>query len=334
MATSEKIVPHTLFSRKIRPIRNWHEWLERWQEAQSIEEMLGLLHVGFSVRLERGEYGEPEYEVTDRYLFYLGIADGWNDQYLLQHTEDDGEYTYGVDDYGHRVYRSTAYLRQVLARKAFDMLAFNFFNRSLYYNDHQKFAGFWPQMVPSELFPAIQHFFRAQPARFGRSIEVPNLSGREKIADSEKNAIHFISNLAVFIWEWEEPDHYYGGDEEKRQEEGRERKARLNAAKPWMVEVLEYINRLDVLWKYTLDDSCLKKLMEIALRAEVWEREQNKHRNVCSLEEAIYAGSVAAKFLHLFTIVRREYTRLEAIREAQIARIEAERTIRELSQKK
>ena len=56
---------HPLLSREIRPLYNWHEWLARWDAALTAEELLGLLHVGFNVPLDRSEHGEKGYDAVD-----------------------------------------------------------------------------------------------------------------------------------------------------------------------------------------------------------------------------------------------------------------------------
>ena len=61
---------HDLFTREIRPIKDWQEWLERWQAAVTMDEMLGLLHVGFDHPV--GQYAEhtrPKYDGINRILF-------------------------------------------------------------------------------------------------------------------------------------------------------------------------------------------------------------------------------------------------------------------------
>ena len=98
MPTPEKeekeSIIYNLFNREIRPIRNWCEWLEHWLLAATVEEMLGLLHAGFSVPFERSQYGEKEYDRVDRAVFYFTIADGWADKNLLKMPADKerGEY--------------------------------------------------------------------------------------------------------------------------------------------------------------------------------------------------------------------------------------------------
>lgn len=303
---------HTTLTREIRPIRNWHEWLARWQEAETMEEMLGLLHVGFNASLERGAIWEKTYDKIDRLTFYFTIADGWADSYLLKISEDENkEYQVGYDQDGHVIRESLRKLRHQVARKAFDILcSTNFFRTELL--DSENCRGYesrikWEEMITSErLFPVIQNFFRAERGLFGDRIEIRNLSRwDDKRSHNEQQAVNFLLNLAKFVWEWREyeiPSWYTSEQKDEMKMRNVEMRSRLDSAKPWMVEVLAQLGRLDVLrkWILKLDEVCLTKLKEIALRNKLETYRQYsviKDRPVATLDEACYVGSKAAWFL-------------------------------------
>ncbi|MEK7117780.1 MAG: hypothetical protein AAB861_03335 [Patescibacteria group bacterium] len=341
---SESIVApyHTLLSRDIRPIRNWCEWLQRWQAAESFEEMLGLLHCGFNVSLERGEYGEKEHNQIGRLTFYFTIAAGWED-YILLRSPADGNRSYdlGRDASGNRVTKTTSELRQQLARKAFDILCLNFFKNYLEEDrDRENWMWKWVAIAVSEqLFPVIQSFFRAEKRQYG-GISIRNLSRSRKKSHGEQTAVDFLFNLANFIWDWREQEirSYYSRKEELERENVSMR-ARVDAAKPWIVELLSWLDNLNLLRKRIseLDETCLAKLKEIAMRAEIDNPSStefcNRKRLVVSLDEACYVGSKAAWFLKEHELWLREHTRLEAIRKAEERKRGAERELQKLTAK-
>lgn len=332
-----QIVPLGLFSREIRPIRNWHEWLMRWQVAETIEEMLGLLHVGFSVEIGGGGWREPEYELSDRVEFYLTVADGWMDADLLERSGDSGEYYFGKDEFGNRSRKRTKELRQVLARKAFDMLATNFFNAMKVKDGYRN--QIWDEALTGRLFPVIQNFFRTEKAKYGGRIVVRNLPWRDEVSHNEKRMIGFLLNIIENVWKWsEEPLSSWWKEEEKDKARliNAELRARFDGAKPWTVEVLVYLGRLDILrglWE-SLDVPSITRLKEIALRTEVPDPEtprwSYRQRRAKTLEEAVHAGSLVAGFLVELDIKRSEARRFKKIREALEARTKAERALEEL----
>jgi hypothetical protein len=335
---SEVEATHNLFTREIRPIRNWHEWLERWQAAVSLEEMLGLLHVGFNVSLDCSQWSEKIYSNIDRLIFYFMIADGWGDSSLLEIPEDRGnDYQVGRDHNGNVIHKTPSELRQLLAQKAFGVLCQNFFKAELH-EGRNGFEGDWETVVCSEqLFPIIQKYFRADDRRFSSGIHIRNLPYRHhEQSHSGKLATNFLINLAKFIWRWKEHQIWLSnpdlGELEKQQ---RKVRARLDAAKPWTVEVLSWLGELNVLreWIMELDRPCLAKLREIAMRQKLEGHRHSvaKERKVSTLDEACYVGSKSAWFLKEYELKRREHERLTSILEEQRKIEEADRKIKKLS---
>lgn len=345
MATQkDESAVHTLLTREIRPIRNWHEWLARWQMAEDFQWMESLLHVGFSVSLEREAHGEKEYNCIDRDIFYFSIADGWANRYLLQlPTDGDNEYyAVGRDSNGNVIKKGPNELRQQLARKAFDMLCLNFFKVELLRGGRRgdEFNDVWESLVVSErLFPIIQSFFRAEKAEFSDNVRIRNLSYRDERSHNERQAVNFLLNLAKFIWGWKKPDtKWYGSRKDEADKRFAATRARVDAAKPWMVEVLAELNGFDVLreWILELDKACLAKLKEVALRNELsqYRHPVTKDRQVATLDEACYVGSKTAWFFKEYELMTKEHKRLGAILEAEQQKTEANRRIDELTAKK
>ncbi len=346
MPTSEDRKPdfHNLFTREIRPIRNWLEFLERWQAAATLEEMLGLLHAGFSVSLERYQYGEKEYDSIDRVIFYLTIADGWADDDLLEMPEDGQKsYKYGRDRNGYVLNRRPRELRQVVALKAFDMLCLDFFRVEIvkYSGRGERFNDVWVQVIASDrLFPVVLNFFRIEKGQFNDKTRIRNLFpyGLKERPHNEQFARNFLLNLARFIWGWREGElpYYSREDTEAFNNRNIQMRARLDAAKPWMVEVLTKLEGgFELLreWMLEFDEPCLVKLKEIALRRElsVYRDPVTKDRKVATLDEACYVGSRAAWLLRMRELKVSVSKRLAAIREAERSREQAERKIKELT---
>ncbi|QQG42765.1 MAG: hypothetical protein HYW15_00905 [Candidatus Giovannonibacteria bacterium] len=339
MNEPEKSAIHDLFTREIRPISNWCEWLRRWQVAEILEEMVGLLHVGFSVSLERNYRCEKEYDRIDRLVFYFTIADGWDNNYLLRAPEDgEKSYKVGRDDCGNVIRKTPSELRQRLALKAFDALCLNFFRMDLR-EDRGNLKDVWEREIASErLFPIIQNFFRAEKGGFG-GVRIRNLSHSDERSHNEKRAIDFLLNLARFIWGWREKE-VPSWAEHKKEMEARIRatRSRVDVSKPWMIEVLSELGKLGLLreWMLELDKTCLAKIEEIALRNELekYRHPVIKDRKVATINEACYVGSATAWFLKEYELKKAEHERLSSMLEAERSIEEARHRIDMLASKK
>lgn len=344
--TEAKETTHPLLAREIRPIRNWAELLERWESAKSIEEMLGLLHAGFTVSLGRRHHDEKTYDSIDRLIFYFNIADGWADAFnILRKPEDRDRYYRWSDNEGLITEKSLSDLRRIIAQKAFDVLCLNVFKEVSLKGGGRNgddFNDLWKVLFTSErFFPIIQNFFRSEESSsvFSQG-SIRNLTCRKESSHNEKLAHEFLVNLARFIWGWKESNvpNWLGAEQQKEiREHNRTMRARLNSAKPWMVGVLVDIKRLDVLreWILSLDKACLAKLRQIALRDSLqqYRHPVQKDRRVRNLDEACYVGSRAAWFLKEHELVTQEHARLTSIRQAEIESEKAAEKIKQLAPK-
>jgi hypothetical protein len=320
---------HPLLSREVRPMRNWREWLKLWNEAMTYQQLISLLHVGFDVIMEKERHwdkGEPEYTEVDRLVLYFSVADGWNDERAFRKGRRDLEHN-GYDEHGkYTTWRESGLCRKVAA-KAFELLCSRFF--TLEYSDFDQYKEDWNykwvRIVASPvLFPIIQKFWRAEEGLVRICISNLRESRLDKPSHHEERAFAFLVNLANFIWTWRKVEGGWSLSKEEnavKEKCDAEMRARLDAAKPWMVEILSELDRLDVLekWIFTLDDSCIEKLKEIALRKEFSDsRLVAKERKVESVEEALLLGSKAAMFLKRLEVVRKERKRLSKIRELEL----------------
>ena len=154
---------HTLRTRPTRlPLYNWHAFLKAWNEAEDHQRQFDLLFEGFTVSIGKGSWEEKEYEWIDRVIFYLDIADGWNESSSFSFgrlVEDRGTYQIGYDEHGHPVKLDVTGLDQRLARKAFQGLCLNFFkNVEVLTRDRDGFHRNWEEeIVTDKFFPVIQY---------------------------------------------------------------------------------------------------------------------------------------------------------------------------------
>ena len=329
-----------LLTREIRPIQNWSEFLDAWNSAKTVDEMMGLLHAGFNIPMRYGREGDD----TRRIVFYCTIADGWRDgfQYLRTGTNGNIKYLFGCDQYGNLIYKEVYQYREMLATKAFNMLCIHFFKEaSKRLTGEDDVCRSWVSTFCSDpLFSAIIYFFRVE-KKWGDShnVVIRNVDhARESSSPHEKMAQDFLLNLAWHMWEWQERKSYFCSEAERcaREEYDAAVRVRLDAAKPWMVEILAKLDGgLELLrkWILQLDQACVDKLKEIALRNTITDTNLvKKERQVLTLDEARFLGSPVAWFLEERELKLRERERLREIREAERSVEQANSKLAELTE--
>ncbi len=334
----EEVEVKNFSTKEIRPIRNWCKWLQCWEKADNFQYMESLLHVGFNVPLWQDQYGEKKYDRIDRDIFYFTIANDWGgENYTNQPPAYEEKYIVGFEWDQSHIRKTEGELRQQLALKAFNMLCQNLFKVELQRGDRRdRFSGIWEETVVSErLFPVIQNFFRVDETSFGSEYaRIRNLSARHiKRSHNEELAVKFLLNLADFLWTWSVGDSPYRKEEENKRLS--EMRVRIENAKPWMIEVLVNLDRFDLLRKsiLKLDEPCLAKLEEIALRNIISGYHGGDYRDVISIEEACYVGSKVGWFLKEHELMKKEHKRLVEIREAEVVADRARRKIKQLTSK-
>jgi hypothetical protein len=345
-AQEEKVAVHPLLSVSIRPISDWREWLALWnlEIAPNYRWRESLLQGGFDTLLNNGWYHDgKEYDEADRLMFYLSVADGWTDEGEFRPRDDHGVvYHFGYDQHGNNVRKRPSELCQQLAHKAFATLCQSFFKKVELKGGSRGSSGFneiWERLVTSEkFFPTLQNFFRAEKWRLGDDIDlqIRNLTRwNDRRSNNELLVVDFLLKLAEFLWGWQAPDTSWGyTSKEEADKRFAEMRIRLDAAKPWMVEVLAQLDRLDVLgrWMLELDETSLAKLKEIALRGKLSELHHpvTDQRRVNTIEEACLAGSKAAWFVKKHELLMAEWSRLAAILQAEREKAQAIRNLEEL----
>ena len=328
-------VGNPLLSKEIGLIRNWHEWLKKFEATSCYEDLIGLIDKGFNIPLDH-VHGEPEYRLADRFVFYLSLADGWENKSYLS-TEEDRECLFGYDQNGNYVFKRISELRRMLATKAFEALCQNFFEKDPIPNNYRReFKFFWERdMVESEkLFTAVVQFFRVE--EYYDRLMVVNLPNFFKeFSCNKKMVIDFLINLARFIWNWKEDLTLHCSAEKKSiiEKNNLKTKTMLDGAKLWMVEVLCVLDQFDLLKELELDGACLAKIKAIAMRSRL-KKHKGCHvldRQVLTLEEACLVGSKTAWFLMEYELVTRENERLQKILDAEIKKLEADEEIKRLT---
>lgn len=343
-ATSE-VPTHPLFAREIRPINDWSEFLRLWNTTTSYEQMLGLLHIGFEVPLNTGGISEQGFDYTDRLKFYFEIANGWSETDWHWKSPGSEEHPSHLDGI------TPSSLRKKLAAKAFSVLCSEFFNIEKFCRNYHPIHKdptiemHWIQLLMNEyLFPVVKVFFGIEVKnRVGSRIKNLSAVWHDGRVHGEERVINALLLLAHFLFGWEEiRTNSLTFDKYKTEIDSKNitMRAVVDNAMLWMVEVLHDLDRLDVLkpWMTDLNEACIDKLKEIAMRARLDSLNKNHHvskdRLVASLDEARLVGSKAAWFLAEYELAMKQTERLVAIQQAEWARDKASQEITSLSSSK
>jgi len=303
---------HILMKRDIRPIVNWLEFMDRWEKAQTYEELLGLLHKGFTIN-DSSCY-------SDRLVFYFNVADGWSDGKGLRTKPGEFKGFYQIlDKNGETTPKDKQYLRLDLANKAFEMLCTNFFKFSENLKIHLRLCSagarlsWWREkIINSCLFLTILNFFFTIDED-GAIVVSSNL---KKVNDSYngKFILEFIIAFTTILFEWEKRDFScLKGESDSYMRQVEEYVSvtndRVNLAKPLMIQILCSLNEINFLKKLVpkFDQSCIDKLTEIALKSKLNPLNHfvKKERKVRTIDEACYVGSTAAWLVKEFLLYKR-----------------------------
>jgi hypothetical protein len=278
---------HILLQRELERDLDWERWKKRWNEVKTPEELIGLLHCGFSV--------SAQYPAgyVDRVCFYLNVADGYSESesFFLSPSERERGL---VSDRLERAFKK----RQAVAMKAWTMLCDHFFKKS---EDRERTT--WPNLVIEKpIFEKLLWFFGPLEEIGGRD----NFPPRSSEKHDDLTALVFLFEFVRFAWEFVCRDRHSGERDEKIRE-------MFRAERPRLVRILECIGELDfLLRREDIDESVLGKLKEMALRKYLWF--DKKYRTI---PEAIYEGSEAARVYLLLRVKQGEEKRRERFKEAE-----------------
>jgi hypothetical protein len=284
-----------------KDIRNWDEWVSRWEAADGFQELHGLLHAGFDLSIDFDS-------AADRVAFYLSIADGHNSSF--------GFYR---DPYGAS---RDVNLRHELSIKAFKVLTRRFFSNT---NTDRYYAPSWFGLANhSSVLPELLWFFRAVGSEH-YSDNIPNLSlaGRQ----TTKNGIakNFLCDLAEIAW---------GTTDVWRSIRDFEASP-LYACRPELFRIMlalgdkPTLNRIVLGRDQVLDDESLAHLTELAMNVRTGDH-YGPLRPAVSLDEAVAKDNNAAMLLLRYEAKQRGLAVIRERDKAERAIEEANRALRRL----
>ncbi|MBX4211270.1 MAG: hypothetical protein KW806_00505 [Candidatus Yanofskybacteria bacterium] len=272
---------HVLMTREFGVIKDWTEWKQRWDEADTAEVLLGLVYCGFHVPLTEGyDYEKREELKADRICFYLEIADGhagWD----LMHEHERGEWNLG--DEGTLPHR-----RQAIAARAFGHLA-KFFFTPKNSSDRSNWWNWEDVLTNDRLFQKVLWFLRTRWDVHQFQWVLQNI---QPFPQREASAIAwtFAKRFMRLLWE---TNFYPLSLTPEKKEEAMQR---LRGAQTAAMDILLVLGMFEeiLLNKYRSPTSAVvvEKLTRLALQK--W-----PDRMYASLDEALLEGSPAARVLVL-----------------------------------
>jgi hypothetical protein len=302
--------PHPLFTRisQVGFIRNWPEWRTLWCEARHVEMLHGLLHVGFQVAVN----GRDEY--FHRAALYLEVADGYSCIEFGDYYRPSGT---GIDIHTPLGQGWPVNAFRAVATRAFIALCQNVFKFEKGIGEERiPGVSYNPEWAKYACEPGtlrrLLWFFR--PGEHGCSKQgLENVDGYFDGMSGKHNieiARRFAFDLARFILCCEGKNE----DPDTRQVT----RAMLDQHKPAAITLLHSLGRLDILlrpdYQALIDDACLRRLEDLAMAAQIG---IESYRPVKTVEEAVAAGSPAARVLLILRTTRQEWKRLDEIRQAE-----------------
>lgn len=303
--------PALLINKKIRPIGNWHEWLQMWKNTDTLEQLIGLLHCGMNVSMDRFSSDPKKYEFSDRYIFYFKVANQWKHPI---YADDEGRVAnnrfVATTKDGQLVHMDVGAARRMIAEKAFEMLCSHYFKFALSAESHTgRRQRFQSKIIDVSTFQVLMDFFM----RDGKVENIPSEQNHTR-----KVTVDFLLELVQFVWSWEE-EPCYSHDEESYKKAVQERVIIIGNARIWSLHILNHLGKLSSLKEHftKLSKPVITELKVIARRVEMDFDDGEGHRNAKTIDEACYAGSAAALLLKRYELWTREHQRLKQIREAK-----------------
>jgi hypothetical protein len=300
--TAEQIIRPNAFDPK-RNIpdhkKRWSDWCDKWNASTNEEDQISLLHVGYQRRFGADGIASPQerlpHLLSQIEFYLLNVGDGWQ----LSRSE-------GTDVRTKAVERTFQFLKKGWPEEDHRLLqrapGFMQILRTFFYVNAE--ANTIPNL-PDKKLPA--HLTHLRPMcemvllriceHIWRTTAFEPLIFKYQTANPEKLAAAHAEHAARF------PE--------------------LCELKPWMIEILAALDRLDFLYEIIvektdglfperrlrmisiLDDASIQKLEEIALRTRTREHDKEKgyeFKKAKTVEEAYYMRSPAALFLKDYEI--------------------------------
>jgi hypothetical protein len=174
--------------KQLNCIRDWDQWLKKWEDTKCAETLQGLLHVGFDV--PRGS--NESHTQAERILKYLSLADGFCEPRLM------------FEDGASSLARETSFgtvpvseVRKRLARKAVAVLYKKVF--ALEYPPYtlNKYPMWLMHLVDERVLDKVIWFFRTEDE--GKNIR--NIV-KEKDSRLGEGLERFATELCILMWEF------------------------------------------------------------------------------------------------------------------------------------
>lgn len=295
----------------------WELFSHQWQKSRSFEEMMGLLQYG-----HRGNFRcFHELESENFLMFYLEVAHGFGRCQNFGAERHHEGYPNGEKE----PYRLDLYgLRQLLAWKAFQILATHFFKDQSEKSDQHR--SWELAVIRPRLLSALIYFFH-QPSRLFDD-QCANLDDLDATIDRSSNhlkvAREFAKEMCLFILTFRRD--FYGANTVENQ--------RIHelfvSVQPQVVQILYRLKEIGALLenqRIELTPVGLKKLEELALKGEVVNRECHRSSTFKpkNISEAVYGRSEVAEVYLVLQTRRNVQRRLQRVAkaEAELAAAEA-----------
>ena len=264
MNTPEEVQKNPLLEWSGASFYDFRSWLKAWHGSPSFAQRLGLLH-WFTTKDGWTSWGNESVE------FFMDIADGYSRA---------NNFSVRGDPPGDGYKR-----RQMLAKKAFSVLCARLFepDKALSGKPTWGWLLTWEALFKKALWfgrPG-QHFF------------LHNLDLTDKEDRNQQTFRNFLADFAKLGWDFDWGG-YSGEMHEKVQ-------ARLVAARPQFVEILQGLGMVEWLHNRELDGPTLAKLKELVFQREnrMSSEDGGAIRKPINIEEALRAGLGVARVLYL-----------------------------------
>lgn len=285
---------HPLFSKRFSRLSSWRRWQERWDAVETVEEAVGLLHVGFDVPVEHWHENEA------RISLYLKTADGFREPDFFETVDDC---TAKCSSFSER----PSTMAGEVALKAWRVLCDGVFKN----RQEEREEPSWLLLIKEPMiFKEIIWFFSVGSCR-----NLPWLGSKDYHSEVARQ---FLKDMIGLVWH----------DSRFRSWPMLEgARALHNESRPLMAEILCRMSSPDILRRRRLeiDQPTLARLRELALVQRLGSGSYG------SLEEAVHDYAPVAELVLVIEADLRAAARQEAIREAEQQRREAEATIASLS---
>ncbi len=265
---------HSFIDREIISIRNWQHWKELWDKATQFEFLHSLLHFGFDVPTS-------DDETTDRYLFYLRLADGHAVEQIEGHPMEE------------RRAREQKWWK--LSAKAFDVLYQRFF---------KDFAALLatPLVRIHELevlTTTLEIFARGETHQWRN---IPRYSEDHR----RDTVLRFLHRLVEQFWPM-------GRTHPELRPKFIETLVVIDKLDVLLTERF-CVNNLNI------QDNCLAKLEDLALQVTCRFPTEPYSRHPYTVEEAAYGCVKAAQILVNLRVIRAQQDHFDMLRERRLER--------------